>query len=361
MFLIFRRKGVWKPLLVAVGYTFVEAIKYILLILFFHYDNDNINDPLETLLEFLIHAVFFLFALLFMARWAKKHELDLHPTRGSVILFCLVAATVAVFIASLALLSSHYTESEQAEFAFLLLNIPLLTATVTVAVAGLVRARARSETYRAQLAAQVQYYAMMEKMNEDLRLFRHDLPKKVRPLIAYLDDDRRDDAKEIAEQLGGFVDHMGVRFNTGNYRLDTVLFCQQQLAQKYNIRIVFPFGNAFPADGIDPDDLYTIFPNALDNAIEATRKTDGDRTITIRSKVRGDTVYISIENPVAGEVTLRHGEPQTDKADKSRHGYGFRSMKKAAAHYGDDNLTVSVKDGVFTLQMALRFQQPETA
>ena len=200
---------------------------------------------------------------------------------------------------------------------------------------------------------------MMEQMNEDLRLFRHDLPKKVRPLIAYLDEDRSSDAKEIASSLGGFVDHMGVRYNTGNYRLDTVLFCQQQLAQKDNIRIVFPFGNAFPAEGIDPDDLYTIFPNALDNAIEACRKVEGDRTITVRSKIVGDTVYVSIENPVAGEVILRRGEPQTDKTDKNRHGYGFRSMKRAAARYGEDNLTVSVKDGVFTLQITLQFQQNE--
>ncbi|MBR6313432.1 MAG: isochorismatase family protein [Clostridia bacterium] len=79
----------------------------------------------------------------------------------------------------------------------------------------------------------------------------------------------------------------------------------------------------------------------------------------LRSKIIGDTVYVSIENPVSGKVTIRRGVPQTDKADKSRHGFGFRSMKRAAAKYGDDNLTVSVKDGVFTLQMALRFEQPE--
>ena len=134
-----------------------------------------------------------------------------------------------------------------------------------------------------------------------------------------------------------------------------------KIAQKDNIKIEFAFGGAFPPEGIEADDLYTIFPNALDNAIEACRKVEGERKITLRSKIIGDTVYVSIENPVAGKVTIRRGIPQTDKADKTKHGFGFRSMKKAAAKYGDDNLTVSVKDGVFTLQMALRFEQPPSA
>ena len=165
--------------------------------------------------------------------------------------------------------------------------------------------------------------------------------------------------KRIAQKLTGFAAGHGTRYNTGNYRLDTVLFCQQQIAEKDGITINYTFGSVFPREGIDPDDLYVIFPNALDNAIEACRKVEGERKITLRSKIIGDTVYVSIENPVSGKVTIRRGVPQTDKADKSRHGFGFRSMKRAAAKYGDDNLTVSVKDGVFTLQMALRFEQPE--
>ncbi len=359
MLLLFRPKGVWKSLLVVLGYPLVEAIKYVVLVLFFHYDYENINDPFETLVEFLLHVGFFLVSLLFLTRYVKRHDIYISLTRGGVVLFILITATVMVFVASLAMLASHYSESQQAELAFALCNIPLVTATITVAVAGLIKSRARSEQYKAQLEAQLQYYAMMEQMNEDLRLFRHDLPKKVRPLIAYIDENRTEEAREIAEQLGGYVDPDGVRYNTGSYRLDTVLFCEQQIAQKDNITIEFPFGGAFPPEGIEPDDLYTIFPNALDNAIEACRKVEGERKITLRSKIIGDTVYVSIENPVAGKVTIRRGVPQTDKADKSRHGFGFRSMKRAAAKYGDDNLTVSVKDGVFTLQMALRFEQPE--
>ena len=359
MLLIFRKKGVWKSLLVVLGYPLLEAVKYVVLMLFFHYDNENVNDPLETLIEFLLHVGFFLVSMLFLTRYVKRHEIYINLTKGGIVLFVLIVATVTVFIASLALLSSRFDASQQVELAFTLLNIPLVTATITVAVTGLVKSKARSEQYKAQLDAQLQYYAMMEQMNEDLRQFRHDLPKKVRPLIAYLDENRNAEAREIAAAIGGDLDGEGVRYHTGNYRLDTVLFCQQQIAQKDDITIEFAFGGAFPPEGIEADDLYTIFPNALDNAIEACRKVEGERKITLHSKIIGDTVYVTIENPVAGKVTIRHGIPQTDKADKTRHGFGFRSMKKAAAKYGDDNLTVSAKDGVFTLQMALRFEQPQ--
>ena len=139
-----------------------------------------------------------------------------------------------------------------------------------------------------------------------------------------------------------------------------MLFCQQQIAQKDNITINYMFGSIFPSEGIDPDDLYTIFPNALDNAIEACRKVDGPREITITSKIVGDEVFVTIANPVAERVEARNGVPLTKKQDKKRHGYGFRSIKKAAAKYGEDNLDFRVENGMFILRFNLRFQPDGT-
>jgi len=112
----------------------------------------------------------------------------------------------------------------------------------------------------------------------------------------------------------------------------------------------------FPQEGIDPDDIYTIFPNALDNAIEACRKVEKPCEITINSRIRGDEVFVTFSNPVTGKVNVSGGILQTDKPDKKQHGYGFRSMKKAAAKYGSDNLDFVVEDGRFILRMNLQFR-----
>ena len=59
-------------------------------------------------------------------------------------------------------------------------------------------------------------------------------------------------------------------------------------------------------------------------------------------------------------MKTKNGLPQTNKADKNAHGYGFRSIKKAAAKYGEDNVNFTVKDGVFELNIFLNMKE-ETA
>jgi signal transduction histidine kinase len=357
--LLYPIKAAWKAMLVCLGYEFVAAVKYVVMLLFFQYDNDDVNDPLELAVELLLNVAVLLILLYLAQRFASRGE-AFSATRSGITLYLLIVATVVVLSASMSLLGSAYTEEDHAQFAFTLLNIPLFAATATYAALSVSKSRQQEKAYKEQLTQQIKHYEMMEQMNEDLREFRHDLPKLLRPFAAYVENEDTESAKEIAQKLTGFASSIDTRFNTGNYRLDTVLFCQQQIAQKDNITINYVFGSIFPADGIDPDDLYTIFPNALDNAIEACRKVEGPREITITSKIVGGEVLVTITNPVAETVRTYGGLPQTSKRDTKRHGYGFRSMKKAAAKYGGDNLDFRVENGMFILRFNLRFQPDGT-
>ena len=180
-------------------------------------------------------------------------------------------------------------------------------------------------------------------------------------MVAYLNDNDPEAAKEIANELGAFAGTEGRRFHTGNTRLDTVLFCEQQTAQAWGINIVFTYESVFPAEGIAPDDIYTIFPNALDNAIEACRQIGGEREITVASRIVGDEVFVTVSNPVPGELLLKDGELQTTKGDKKLHGFGMRNIKKAASKYGRDNVDHHVENGMFVLRISLRFRDPFSA
>ncbi len=359
MALVFYKKGLWKSMLVAAGYTFAESVKFLLLFLFFNYDNNARDEAVEMTVELFVDVFFFLCALAFYLLYAAKKENRLEVTRQGAALFLLVTATVLVFMVSLGLLSHDYTQSNQSAFVFMMLNIPLLTVTVTFGMSMILKARTTSEVYKAQLDMQVQHYEFMARMNDDLRMFRHDFPKKMRPLIAYLDDNNVKEARSIAEQFVDFMSNQGERIRTGNYRLDTVLFCEQQVAQRDGITINVPYGTVFPARGIAPDDLYTIFPNALDNAIEACRRVEGDRVIEFRTTLTEDTVYVTVRNPFAGALKLKNGVPQTEKADKQNHGYGLRNIRKAASHYGEDNVTCSAENGFFELRIVLQFDPGE--
>ncbi len=355
--ILYPPRGIWRPVLAVLGYEFLAAVKYIILLLFFNYDNENVNDPLELVVELLLNVAAALLFVFLLQRFSAKREAPVTVTRMGAALYVLIVATVVVFMVSISLLGSVYSEEDHARFVFTLLNIPLFAATVSTAALSVSKSRQQERAYKEQLDQQIRHYEMMEKMNEDLREFRHDLPKMLRPFEAYVENDDSAEARRIAQKLTGFASSHGTRYNTGNYRLDTVLFCQQQIAREDGITINYTFGSVFPKDGIDPDDLYVIFPNALDNAIEACRKVEGPREITITSRIRENEVLVTIQNPAAVPVKVRGGEPQTDKKDKKLHGYGYRSMKKAAAKYGEDNMDFKLENGTFTLRFNLTFKK----
>ncbi len=347
----FLRKG----LAAALGCCLIDIPKYLILIFFFHYTTDRLDAPAAFLVELLLHILFLLLFLLFYARRERKNIFE-PLLRIDPVFFVLIVLSLSAFTASLVMFGSILSADRLPEFAFALTNIPLFAATVIYGVSTMLRTKRAEETFRRELDRQILHYETMERINEDLRLFRHDLQKKLRPMVAYLNENNPDAAKEIANELGAFAEAEGKRFHTGNSRLDTILFCEQQTAQLYGIDIVFTYESTFPADGIAPDDIYTIFPNALDNAIEACRKTAGPREITVASRIVGDEVFVTISNPVSGELLLKDGELQTTKKDESRHGFGLKNIKKAASNYGRDNVDYHVENGRFILRISLQYR-----
>ncbi len=358
MALIFYRKALWKAMLTVAGYSFVEAVTFTILLICFGFDYTACNDALELLVGIPVNLVFFGIALFLCIRSVRRRTGALGLTKTGVVLYLLIVLSTSVFFATLLIIGPAIYATRQFEFSLLLLNVPTISATVTFAAVRFFRMRNESENYKRQLQMQIAQFEKMEQAMEEIRIFRHDFPKKIRPLVASLDADRPEEARKIAEQFSDFTARVGDRFHTGNFRLDTVLSFEQQLAERDGTKIDVSFDTAFPETGIDPDDVYTIFPNALDNAIEACRKLpEAERTVTFRSRMDGQSVFVTIRNPVAGEIRTKNGLPQTSKADKAAHGYGLRSIKKAAGKYGEDNVSFLVEDGTFELRLCLNYKQ----
>ncbi|MBR3094352.1 MAG: hypothetical protein IKH12_02015 [Clostridia bacterium] len=150
----------------SLGYEFVAAIKYVILLLFFNYDNDDVNDPLELMVELLL-GVAVLLLLVFLVQRLRAKDEAFSVTRTGVTLYLLIVATVVVLSVSLSLLGSHYTEEDHAQFAFTLLNIPLFAATASYAALSVSKSRQQERAYKEQLNQQIRLYEMMEKMNEE--------------------------------------------------------------------------------------------------------------------------------------------------------------------------------------------------
>lgn len=109
---------------------------------------------------------------------------------------------------------------------------------------------------------------------------------------------------------------------------------------------------------MNPVDLYTLFGNALDNAIEAVRKLESKekRVIDIMLYERQRFLMLQIVNPMCGEVKFEDGLPLTTKAKNGYHGYGMKSMLHTIQKY-EGHLTTEVKNGCFYFNVMLPLER----
>jgi sensor histidine kinase regulating citrate/malate metabolism len=106
-------------------------------------------------------------------------------------------------------------------------------------------------------------------------------------------------------------------------------------------------------DFIEAGDLYCLFGNLTDNALEAVAKIANKekRIINIIVKMVDNMLIIQEENYYDGNINFDDdGLPITSKEDKDYHGFGIQSIKLLVEKY-HGVLTTFVNDDVFHLNI----------
>lgn len=190
-----------------------------------------------------------------------------------------------------------------------------------------------------------QQKAQMEQSKETIDLINvktHDLKKQ---LAAFGD---RIDPDEI-EELNGLVDIYDSSVRTGNEALDVLLKQKALTCERRHI----PFNRMVdgrPLSFMRPTDIYALFGNAIDNAIEANdgMADDAGRYIDMDVRCRRGMLAIRVENPYAGHLDFSDGLPRTTKGDDRYHGFGVRSIWMIVERYGG-TMAIDADGGVFRL------------
>ena len=138
---------------------------------------------------------------------------------------------------------------------------------------------------------------------------------------------------------------------TGSKTLDLILMDKQLYCEKHHIML-----NCI-ADGqrlgfMDTMDIYSIFGNALDNAIESVMQNQEEkkRVITLRVGGRGNMTSIHMENYTDKIPEFSDGLPTTTKSDKRYHGFGMLSIRHITEKY-HGAMSVKMKGHIFYLDI----------
>ena len=140
---------------------------------------------------------------------------------------------------------------------------------------------------------------------------------------------------------------------TGNEVLDTVLTEKSLYCEAHQINLTC-VADGRPLAFLDSTDIYTIFGNALDNAIESViQLADPEkRVIAVSVWARGGLLLFQFENYYEQALTFEDGLPVTTKEDNGYHGFGIKSIRYTAKKYGGQ-LFISTERNLFLLRVTI--------
>jgi hypothetical protein len=138
---------------------------------------------------------------------------------------------------------------------------------------------------------------------------------------------------------------------TGNQAFDVLLNEKNLFCRENKINLTYLVDSA-ALEKFDVSDIYSLFGNAVDNAIQSVLNEELEkRIISINVKKRGDFAEIVCTNYCSKAPKIEGGLPISEK-DSRYHGYGTKSIKYIVEKYGGSML-VDTSDDMFTLGILL--------
>ncbi|MBP3922487.1 MAG: GHKL domain-containing protein [Ruminiclostridium sp.] len=186
---------------------------------------------------------------------------------------------------------------------------------------------------RARAEAEQSYYNEINRKYEQSRAIRHDINNHLTVISMLIE---KGDTKGAMKYINEVFDETSLAMQplkTGSDVLDALLYKKTELAKKSDITLSYEV-NASLDVGISNYDMCVIFGNILDNAIEASAKSEGEREITLTVGTQHEMLYISCHNSHSGEIKEQGDKLVTTKADSTMHGIGLSRIKTVAEKYG---------------------------
>ena len=213
---------------------------------------------------------------------------------------------------------------------------------------GLIEHRKMSHDMDAMRQLLHEQYVQYENSKTNMQLVNekyHDLKQLLQGFHGQVPEHQ---IQKLEKQLIGY--EAAVR--TGNDVLDVLLSDKRAFCIQQDIQLTCYVGGA-ELGFVEELDLYSLFGNILNNAIEAVRQLppEQERFITLTARREENMVTIHAENPCVGTVEFRDGLPQSHR-DPNYHGFGMKSMERIAEKYNGSLAAKQVGD-VFYLDIIL--------
>lgn len=330
----------------AIELVVVFAFSFLMGISTSKYQNDLTVLFMETIS---CKSVFFMVCLI-LSNWASKTTVRKIPSSLFIYPAC-VTACLLVF--SYFIFSEILTKSGQILLAVtsgtLLLSLIFLFSTFQHEIEkDGVLAIAQEEN--AHLKTEKEYYDILEKQNQNLMLYVHDVRKHLNAICELSQDSS---VNEYVAKLCGELTTYAQTCHSGNKLFDVminryVLDCELKgIIFEYNVK-------ECPLLCLEDLDLVAILGNLMDNAITAANQST-EKRVSLTTSVRNTYSVIVLKNSCDTSPRSQGEKLLSTKENPRFHGYGLKSVAKAVKKYsGDQYWEFDRENLTFTMTVILQ-------
>lgn len=176
------------------------------------------------------------------------------------------------------------------------------------------------------------YFEILEKNNEDLKIFTHDIKNHLMHISSLSENE---EVKNYINDLCGTVTSFGNKIVSKNKTLDIVINKYSVLCENKKMKLNFDTKTE-NLSFVESTDLSTILNNLLDNAVEAAEKSK-EKFINVKVSLNEhNTKVLTIINSCDNEPVTKNDKLVTTKENSSGHGLGIKSVKRTLKNYNGD-------------------------
>lgn len=202
----------------------------------------------------------------------------------------------------------------------------------------------------AHLKTEKEYFDILEKQNQNLMLYAHDVRKHLNAIRELSQDSN---VNEYITNLCGELTAYTQSCQSGNKLLDVmmnryVLDCElKEISFEYSVR-------ECPLRCLEDLDLVAILGNLMDNAITAASESE-KKWVSLTTSVRNTYNVIVIKNSCDMPPQAQGEQLLSTKENPRFHGYGLKSVAKAVKKYhGDQYWSYDPDNQIFTMTVILQ-------
>lgn len=284
----------------------------------------GLNDSPSPALALVSLAVIPCFYLLFV-RPIRRQGLTLVEDRTALLLLAVVIFfNIAFDIASKSLIAYDVPLTYVLIISFAHLAVCLLVLYLEYELLFNRRLQVEAAATERLMSDREQQYQMSRETIDAINMKCHDIRHQIR----HFPGNGANVDPAILADIAREVDVYDSKVQTGNEGMDTILSEKRLLCEGKGIELdCVADGSAL--EFLSNAELYSLFGNLLDNAIEAVERLDDQtkRIVSLSVRTAAGMATIHEENYFDEDVRMKDGTPVSTKGDSLNHGYGFRSMR----------------------------------